>query len=374
MKPTPKKSEQPKTPKAKKEKIVLPTEFVPLSKEEKAEIATYGDQEARSLVSLYYSVQKVRMAAGQKIWADSKGFDVVHDLRPIEYVKAQLEFTEKQTAKALEEYAKSKPLGQWMLQINGVGPVIAAGLLAHIDLRRCCCTPYRHLKGKDRDWNEKNIAKGKGIPPHECPGLVTAGAIYRFAGLDPSVKWKKGEIRPWNVQLKSLVWKLGQSFKKITISTKKLALSADEMTKEQLAKIEKRKIALASPAGLYGRIYLERKALETQWNAQGHFRELARELLLNLPKSGLSDEQKAAKERWEAGELLDAAIDQRSCRYAEKIFLSHFHTVGREILGLPCVAPWTMAHGGHSHYIPPPCWPMTTKVKKVRAKKEKVAV
>lgn len=54
--------------------------------------------------------------------------------------------------------------------IHGIGPVISAGLLAHIDIHRA----------------------------------VTVGHIWRFAGLDPSVKWLKKTKRPWNAGLKVL--------------------------------------------------------------------------------------------------------------------------------------------------------------------------
>jgi hypothetical protein len=32
----------------------------------------------------------------------------------------------------------------------------------------------------------------------------TAGHIWRYAGLDPTVRWNKGEKRPWNAGLKVL--------------------------------------------------------------------------------------------------------------------------------------------------------------------------
>ena len=40
-------------------------------------------------------------------------------------------------------------------------------------------------------------------------------------------------------------------------------------------------------------------------------------------------------------------------RKAVKLFLSHYHEVGRALLGLPQVRPWALEHGGHAHYISP---------------------
>jgi hypothetical protein len=59
--------------------------------------------------------------------------------------------------------------------------VIAAGLLAQIDFEKA----------------------------------TTAGKIWRFAGLDPTVKWEKGKKRPWNADLKTLCYKIGECFVKV---------------------------------------------------------------------------------------------------------------------------------------------------------------
>ena len=65
-----------------------------------------------------------------------------------------------------------------MRSIVGIGPVITAGFLAHID-----------------------IAKAPTV------GHVPGGS----ADLDPTVKWDKGTKRPWNVVMKRLCWIVEES-------------------------------------------------------------------------------------------------------------------------------------------------------------------
>jgi hypothetical protein len=69
-------------------------------------------------------------------------------------------------------------MGKVMKEIKGIGPVISAGLLAHIDINKA----------------------------------LTPGHIWRFAGYDPTASWGKGEKRPWNARLKVVCWKAGHQF------------------------------------------------------------------------------------------------------------------------------------------------------------------
>ena len=53
---------------------------------------------------------------------------------------------------------------RWARSIYGIWPVLAAGLLAHIDIEQA----------------------------------PTVGHIWSFAGLDPTKKWQPKTTRPWN--------------------------------------------------------------------------------------------------------------------------------------------------------------------------------
>ena len=88
---------------------------------------------------------------------------------------------ETQVKRALAKYVDGHPVGSWLMSVHGIGPVISAGLLAHIDINKA----------------------------------PTAGHIWRFAGLDPTVVWLPKTKRPWNAGLKVLCWKAGESICKV---------------------------------------------------------------------------------------------------------------------------------------------------------------
>ena len=174
----------------------------------------------------------------------------------------------------------------------GIGPVIAAGLLAHIDISRA----------------------------------PTVGHIWAFAGLDPTRKWEKGQKRPHNAGLKTLCWKIGQSFMKFS--------NEDDC--------------------FYGKLYRQAKERYVAKNDAGDYKDQAAELLPKFKKT--TD----AYKHLEKGQLPPAQIDARARRWAVKIFLSHMHEVWYELhhgVKPPCCFAVTML--GHAHYIPVPNWPMS---------------
>ncbi len=326
----------------------------------------YTREQALALVGLYESIQKVRMGARNRESAHERNVDILSDPVLITSLKNELEKVEGQAERGLKEFAKSQPLGRWAMMNLGVGPICTAAFLAHIDLQRCCCPNWIHLKGGDR----------KEIPPHDCLGLRTAGRIYKFAGLLPKKEliWEKGMRRPYNLRLKVQWYRMGCCWKRSTVGKERLALVTDDdfrnyiksrskkvLTDEQVETripVEKKSIqddlvSISGEGGLYVRLYQQRKVLETEMNNTGKLRFAAKELLEEClqRRAKISPEQKAC---WESGKLQDVGLDRRAIRYAVKIFFSHWHTVGRHLLGLPEVVPYIMAHGGHTGYISPP--------------------
>src|SRR5271165_4286334 len=175
-----------------------------LTKDLKTAAATLSPNEARYLVDAYYSIQEYRKAAANQVRALSTSGEP-HAV--IAWLFRQHEILEAQIKRSLEAWTDSSKLGQWAKSITGIGPVISAGLLAHIDITKA----------------------------------PTVGHIWRFAGLDPTVVWGKKEKRPWNASLKTLCWKIGESFVKVS----------------------------GNDADFYGKIYLERKETEWQSNLSG---------------------------------------------------------------------------------------------------------
>jgi hypothetical protein len=151
----------------------------------------------------------------------------------------------------------------------------------------------------------------------------TAGHIWRYAGLDPSVKWEKGQKRPWNARLKVLCWKAGESFVKVS----------------------------GREDAFYGQIYVQRKQYETERNERGDNAALAAEILTQKKfRDGTT-----VRAALEAGRLPAAQLHARSTRYAVKIFLSHLHQLWYEHeFKTPAPKPFALSHLNHAHMINPP--------------------
>lgn len=131
--------------------------------------------------------------------------------------------------------------------------------------------------------------------------------------------------RPWNASLKTLCWKLGESFKKVS------GLESD----------------------IYGKIYRERKALEVSRNEEGLFESQAEEALRTR-----NIRDKELKATYKAGRLPAGRLDLRATRRAVKIFLSHLqHVMYETKFGKAPPKPYILTRPEHAHYLAPPNWP-----------------
>lgn len=301
-----------------------------LSRDLRAAAATLTPSEARYLVDTYYQMQE------QRIRGDGQARSTT--IHPVEgemgpttephslmlWSSGLFHTAENDMRRALQAYAESLPIGKWAMSIPGIGPVLSAGLMAHIDI-------------------------------HEAP---TVGHIWSFAGLNPEKRWEKGQTRPWNARLKVVTWKIGESFVKVK--------NRDN--------------------DVYGHIYDARKALETERNLRGEYADQAARILteknwtndtdaavwysgrLSLENAraildGDSSQRMGAAKRL-AGEpgsgvqmLPPGHIHARAKRYAVKLFLSHWHHVAYEsTFDTPPPFPYVLTHMGHVDYFGPPHW------------------
>lgn len=291
--------------------------------------ATLGRDEARFLVDSYYITQDNRKRTANQIRALGESEEPHETLN---FFADQFETTEKEIAKALDVFSKSDPLGQWARSIIGIGPVISAGLIAHIDVERA----------------------------------QTAGAVWRFAGLDPTNVWSKGQKRPYNAALKVLCWKIGDSFVKVSGNEKSLY---GRLYRERKAYEIERDLAVVDVTSLVlphdpiqgdGSVVvklngenlsawpIEQKDGEIKWFAGGN----AKSAHDTLKSKNIKDADTLKKYR--SGHLPDGRLDLRARRYAVKLFLAHYHEVGRKLKGLDVPAPYPLAHQGHTHRIDPP--------------------
>jgi hypothetical protein len=157
--------------------------IVKLSKDMKTASSTMTRNESRYLISQYLTMQNNRKAADQKAGKmEERAKGEPHAV--LNWISDNAYALEKQILGALKCFAESQPMGKWAMAIDGIGPVVAAGLLAHIDIEKC----------------------------------PTVGHIWAFMGYDPSKEWKKGEKRPHNAALKQIGYYAGESFVKCTKS------------------------------------------------------------------------------------------------------------------------------------------------------------
>jgi hypothetical protein len=188
-----------------------------LSKDMRNAAKLMGTLEARYFVDTYYQLQANRIAASNQQRAIQAGDEPSEH---IQWLNLQQETLEKQIHVMLDKWSGAQPMGQWARSVVGIGPVIASGLLANIDITKA----------------------------------PTAGHIWRFCGLDPTCKWEKGQKRPWNASLKRLCWLIGESFVKVS----------------------------GHKNDLYGHKYQERKQLEIKNNEAGTYAEQAAKQLAKI--------------------------------------------------------------------------------------------
>jgi len=253
-----------------------------MSKDIRRLSSNFDQHSVRELVSTYYRIQDNRIAvAAQSRELQKAGSP--YEL--VQFLSDNLGYMETALKYPLQRFAETYPVGRWALNQGGIGPVLTAGLISHID-----------------------IEKAK-----------TVGSIWRYAGLDPTVEWKKGQKRPFNAELKTLSWKIGQSFMKFS-------------NRDQC---------------FYGKLYKQDKERRLAKNQAGEYSERAKQILdsKNWKKNVTSDSLKN-------GFLPPAQIDAQARRFAVKIFLSHFHAVWYEDhYDKKAPTPYTIAHMDHVHEI-----------------------
>jgi len=229
-----------------------------LSKDLKGQVTQLTIEDIRYLVDSYYQIQNNRIRSSNQVRASE---ELGEANGVLVWINENNTLLENNIKKALDIYTDYTPVGRWLKSIVGIGPVLAAGLLAHLDITKA----------------------------------ETAGAFWRFAGLDPSVTWDKGQKRPWNADLKTHMWKIADSFVKQS----------------------------SRPSDYYGKIYLGRKRYEQEKNEKGEYRLRAERALQQRKFVNETD----TKATYESGKITNGHIESSARRYVEKIFLSHLHHV-----------------------------------------------
>ena len=105
-----------------------------LSKDVRLTSRELSRDEARGLVDMYYKLQHQRIALAGQIRAINQGADEPETTNVLSFFQSQVETLENQIRAALGEYAQKFVAGRWAQSLVGIGPVISAGLLCHIDI------------------------------------------------------------------------------------------------------------------------------------------------------------------------------------------------------------------------------------------------
>jgi hypothetical protein len=336
---------------AEEDLAVKPLKVSRLNAELRQQAREMGMQQARYLVDAYYSMQEYRKSGANKMRAVDNGDTPPMPL--LDWLTGQFATLEVRLRDLLGNYAQGSPVGEWSLSQVGIGPVLAAGLLAYIDMG-IAKTPghiYR-FAGLDPTQEWMGAAKAKdrvalyavddrGVMLDEdlaqiatSVGLRTEKLLKRLVDREgkalpptPANVAKALSLRPWNARMKVLCWKIGQSFVKVS----------------------------GNEDAVYGRLWAERKLLEVQNNEAGLYAEQAARALETKKYGKETDAYKC----YSSGKLPPAHVQARSERWVVKLFLSHWWEVAYEVhYGEKAPEPYPIAILGHADRIAVPGWPL----------------
>lgn len=233
-------------------------------------------------VTSYYDAQQVRIALSNRI-ADlvrEKHFTQEEADRRFAPAFEFMKKAEAVFAKDIKHESKEHRIYAWLISIRGIGPVLAGGLLALIG----------------------DIAR-----------FDTVSKLWAYAGLHvidgKAPKLERGKRANWNSTLRTLCWKLGESFVK--------AGKGEEWE------------------GQYRALYDSYKA---------------RDRAKHPEKVDSGRKSRKGKVIWM---YTDGHIHARAKRYAVKILLSHLWEYWRKFEGLPVREPYAIEQLGHTGKIEP---------------------
>lgn len=322
-----------------------------LSKDLKKEIKSVKNmsrEEIRALVDNFYQIQDKRIALQGQIRALRQQADDLATNTTADILEWQLKtqmIQEKGIKDALETVAKNNPVGKWLMSIKGIGPLIAAALIAYFDVTNIEYAThfisYAGLNDNNRPW--LGVEKSKKIV-EEVLGNSKEITDEHLEEISIRSKWKYGYLLqactkdngkrsktdlikamakiPYNKNLKVLMFKIESSFVKVS----------------------------GKPDSLYGRLYRERKILETQKNENGDYADQAARILKEKNFGKDTDAYKA----YIQGKLPKAHIDRRAQRWVAKIFVSHvFEEMYRETNKKAPAKFYSLEYQGHNDYIGP---------------------
>ena len=297
------------------EKLII--ESVSAKKTKLETIGAVNKQQIKTMVKLYYETQNLRIIANGTVNSAKKNGDEEKIVNAFLLDVEDYHIIEKNISNQLEAICKSQEVGRWLLKICGIGPVLAAGLLAYFDVTKTSYASgfisYAGLNDNNRPWLGKDKSKEilEDLMKEHESDEITDEIMYEYSAItqwgyntfrdsaynSKKKTWSKTEIIktaskiPYNKELKSLLWKVGQSF----IYQKN------------------------RPQSVYGKLLKERLDYEIKNNENGVYADYAAKMLDTYNFGKETEAYKA----YAQGKLPPAHINARAIRWVEKILVSH---------------------------------------------------
>ena len=100
------------------------------------DISNISREEMKMLVDLYYQLQDNRKRSREQIRSIEQDRDGGKscNVSVMNWVLLNQGLLEKQIPPIMQAVCENDEVGRWLLQIKGIGPVLAAGLLAYFDV------------------------------------------------------------------------------------------------------------------------------------------------------------------------------------------------------------------------------------------------
>lgn len=271
-----------------------------LRKDLKSMARELGDEEIKALIETYYMLQRDRIRIGNRLHALYEGLSEEQPSSVLGIFHQEFRNLEDLMKAPIDAYVKSRRVGRWLSAQKGIGPILAGAFLSGFDI---------------------TVANGP-------------GSYQRFCGIDPTIKWEKGQPRPFNAFLKKTCYLAGESFVKVS----------------------------NREGATYGIVYRTHKKLEEKKNENGQLVEAAQRYLDNMHRVHGPDVEK--KKEWVSilskGKLPPFLIDKRARRKAISLFINHLWEVTYEVSynQKPNFKHYVFDHLNHKDYIAPPNWPV----------------
>lgn len=319
---------------------------IKLTKDLKVAAQNLDERQVRYFVDRYYQLQ------ADRVRADAQAREEATPSALLNFTRDHAWRLETVIKTSMKHYALSRPVGVWLMGVHGIGPVLAAGLLSHLDVTKAkSAASFWRFAGMDptvawegkaavRAFVDAQVAQADTLEEAvaQCARLKgrNAASLLHQATTKPDGTPKKLTVesitkalsrQPWNAQLKVLCWKAGESFVKHSGNEK----------------------------CLYGQLYRKRKALEVSRNQAGEHGEAAAQILTQ--KTFKADT--VAKAAYSAGRFPDGHVDMRAKRAIKKLFLAHvFQVMFEAQYHRPAPIPYVFAFADHdfSHYLQAPGW------------------